>query len=101
MRAAATGISHFLDQVLRPIFDHAAKESTFVNGIQFVRRMELYRDRGRLSSTTTFVTFDVTDLYTMIPRDGALRILEKFLCKHANQGIISGMTIDTLMKMAR
>ena len=63
--------------------------------------MELYRDRGRLSSNTTFVTFDVTDLYTMIPRDGALRILEKFLCKHANQGIISGMTIDTLMKMAR
>ena len=101
MRAAATGISHFLDQVLRPIFDHAAKESTFVNGIQFVRRMELYRDRGRLSSNTTFITFDVTDLYTMIPRDGALVILEQFLCKHANQGRINGMTIDTLMKMAR
>ena len=48
--------------------------------------MELYRDRGRLSSTTTFITFDVTDLYTMIPRDGALVILEQFLCKHANQG---------------
>ena len=28
-----------------------------------------YGDVGRLSSTTTFITFDVTDLYTMIPRD--------------------------------
>ena len=101
MRAAATGVSHFLDQVLRPIFDHVARRSTFINGIHFVRRMELYRDLGRLSSTTTFITFDVTDLYTMIPRNGALLILEKFLCKYANQGRINGMTIDTLMKMAR
>jgi hypothetical protein len=101
MRAAATGVSHFLDQLLRPIFDRAARKSTFVNGIHFVRRMELYRDLGRLSSTTTFITFDVTDLYTMIPRDGALLILERFLLKYANQGRINGMTIDTLMKMAR
>ena len=101
MRAAATGVSHFLDQVLRPIFDHVARKSTFVNSIHFVRRMELYRDVGRLSSSTTFITFDVADLYTMIPRDGALLILERFLCKYANQGRIHGMTIDTLMKMAR
>ncbi|CAF1534060.1 unnamed protein product, partial [Rotaria sordida] len=53
MRAPATGISHFLDQVLRPIFDRAARQTTFINGIHFVRRMELYRDLGRLSSTTT------------------------------------------------
>ena len=63
--------------------------------------MELYRDLGRLSSSTTLITFDVTDLYTMIPRDGALLILERFLCKYANNGRIHGMTIDTLMKMAR
>ena len=101
MRAAATGVSHFLDQLLRPIFDRAARKSTFVNGIHFVRRMELYRDLGRLSSSTTLITFDVTDLYTMIPRDGALLILERFLCNYANNGRIHGMTIDTLMKMAR
>ena len=37
----------------------------------------------------------------MIPRDGALIVLEEFLCKYAQNGFIHGMTIDTLMKMAR
>ena len=37
----------------------------------------------------------------MIPRDGALHALERFLNKHARQGRVSMMTIDTLMKMAR
>jgi hypothetical protein len=63
--------------------------------------MELYRNLGRLSATTNFITFDVTDLYTMIPRDGALHVLQKFLSKYAQNGKINGMTIDTLMKMAR
>ena len=101
MRAAATGVSHFLDQLLRPIFDQAARQTAFINDIHFVRRLELYRDLGYLSSTTIFITFDVADLYTMIPRDGALQILEECLFEHAKQGRIQGMTIDTLMKMAR
>ena len=101
IRAPSTGISHFLDQVLRPIFDRAARQTTFINDIHFVRRLELYRDLGRLLSTTKFVTFDVVDLYTMIPRDGALLKLEQFLRKQANNGRINGMTIHTLMKMAR
>ena len=37
----------------------------------------------------------------MIPRDGALLKLEQFLRKQANNGRINGMTIHTLMKMAR
>ena len=37
----------------------------------------------------------------MIPRDGALLKLEQFLCQHAMNGRIRGMTINTLMKMAR
>jgi len=48
-----------------------------------------------------FATSDVADLYTMIPRDGALLILNEFLLEHATHGRINGMTIDTLMKMAR
>jgi hypothetical protein len=100
MRAPATGLSHFLDQILRPIYNRAARRTTFINNIHFVRQLELYRDLGCLSSTTKFVTFDVTNLYTMIPRDGALLALKEFLYEHATNGRINGMTIDTLMKMA-
>lgn len=101
MKAAATGISHFLDQLLRPIFDRVARQTTIINGIDFVRRMSLYQHLGYLKSTTIFITFDVSDLYTMIPRNGALVALEEFLCRHVQNGRIEGMTIDTLMKMAR
>ena len=37
----------------------------------------------------------------MIPRNGALHELERFLCKYSKQGKIKNTTIDTLMKMAR
>ena len=101
MRASATGISHFLDQLLRPLFNQVARRTTAINGIHFVRQLEFYRNCNRLLSSTKFVTFDVTDLYTMIPRDGALLILNEFLRQYATNGRINGMTIDTLMKMAR
>jgi hypothetical protein len=101
MRAAAIGVAHFLDEVLRPLYYRVAKSSTFINDIDFVRQLEEYRDQRRLLSTTLFITFDVTDLYTMIPRDGALAALGRFLIRHSQNGKINQMTIDTLMKMAR
>ena len=101
IKAAATGVSHFLDHLLRPIFDRVAKETTFINNIHLVRQLENYRDSDRLLPTTLFVTFDVTNLYTMIPRDGAIFALQKFLHQHAENRRINGMTIDTITRLAR
>ncbi|CAF1506685.1 unnamed protein product [Adineta ricciae] len=101
IKAAATGVSHFLDQILRPLYDQVAKSSTFINDIDFVRQLEHYRDSGRFRLTTTFVTFDVTDLYTMIPHNGFLIALGHFLERHSTNHRIHGMTIDTIMKLAR
>ncbi|CAF4135759.1 unnamed protein product, partial [Adineta steineri] len=100
IRSPAIGVSHFLDQCLRPIFDQATRKTTFINDIHFVRRLEFYCSLGLLTPTTNFITYDVTDLYTMIPRHGALIALEEFLNKRARNGRINGMTISTLMKLA-
>jgi hypothetical protein len=43
----------------------------------------------------------VTDLYTMIPRQGALEALARFCLRHSKQGKIGTFTIDHIMKMAR
>ncbi|CAF4171925.1 unnamed protein product, partial [Rotaria sordida] len=101
IKAAATGVSHFLDLLLRPMFNRVTKETTFINGIDFVRQMERYRVSGRLLPTTLFVTFDVSNLYTMIPRDGAIFALQKFLYKYAENRRVHGMTIDTITRLAR
>ncbi|CAF4437403.1 unnamed protein product, partial [Rotaria magnacalcarata] len=101
IKAAATGVSHFLDILLRPMFNQVTKATTFINGIDFVRQIENYRNSGRLLPTTLFVTFDITNLYTMIPRHGAIAALQKFLSKHADNRRIHGMTIDTITRLAR
>jgi hypothetical protein len=101
IRAADTGVPYFLDHILCPLYDRVAKSSPFNDDIDFVRQMEEYREKGRLLSTTLFITFDFTDLYTMIPRDGALAALGRFLDKYSIEGKISHMTIDTIIKMAR
>ncbi len=69
------GIPHFLDRLLQPIFDRVAKQKTLINGIDFVRQLENYRERDHVRAATQFVTFDVTDLYTIIARNGTLHPL--------------------------
>jgi hypothetical protein len=101
MNGPTTGVSHFLDLLLRSIFDSAAKQTTFINGIDLIRQLEKYRDSGRLLASTQFVTFDVTDLYTMIPRNGALEALGRFLVQNSIKGKIGNLSVDTILKLAR
>lgn len=101
MNGPTISVSHFLDRLLRPLFDHVARLTRFINGIDLVRQLEQYQDNGHLKKSTFFVTFDVTDLYTMIPRDGALAALGRFLTKYSIDGKIQNISVDTIMKLAR
>ncbi len=78
-----------------------AQETTFISGIDVVRALEKYRDSGRLKPTTLFVTFDVTNLYTMIPRDETINRLGRFLSKHLTNGRIGNISIDTILRLTR
>jgi hypothetical protein len=90
-----------LNDLLAPIFLQVARKTTFINGIGVVRQLEKYVSDGYFKSTTKFITADVTDLYTMIPRQGALEALARFCLQHSKQGKIATFTIDHIMKMAR
>ncbi|CAF1048196.1 unnamed protein product, partial [Didymodactylos carnosus] len=101
INASATLVSKFLNDLLAPIFLQVARKTTFINGIDVVRQLEKYVSDGYYESTTKFITADVTDLYTMIPRQGALEALARFCLQHSKQGKIGTFTIDHIMKMAR
>lgn len=101
INAPARLISTFLDQVLTPIYNAVTKDHTFINGMDVVRKLEKYEQNGDLTSTTLFLIFDVTDLYTMIPRDGAIAALSRFCMKYGNRGKIGNLTIDTIIRLAR
>ncbi len=78
-----------------------ARETTFINDIDLVRKLEIYVKDGYLTETTIFITADVKDLYIMIPRAGALAALIRFLEKHSNHGKIGTLSIDHILRMAR
>ena len=75
MHGPITLISKYLNDLLAPICLKVARQTTFINGIDVVRRFEKYAADGHLAATTNFITADVTDLYTMIPRQDALEAL--------------------------
>ncbi|CAF2215847.1 unnamed protein product [Rotaria magnacalcarata] len=70
-----TLVSKFLNDLLAPIFLSVVRETTFINDIDVIRKLEKYVLDGLFQSTTKFIIIDVTDLYTMIPREGAILAL--------------------------
>ncbi|CAF1056727.1 unnamed protein product [Adineta steineri] len=101
IHAPATLASKFLNDVLAPIYLKVNRKYTFINDIDVIRQLEQYAADGYLTPRTKFITIDVENLYTMIPRDGALTALGRFCIKYCYQGKIGTFTIDHIMKMAR
>ncbi len=66
-------LSKFLNNLLAPIYLYVARRTTFVSDIDLVRKLENYVKDGYFTYRTIFITADVKDLYTMIPREGALQ----------------------------
>ncbi|CAF1548524.1 unnamed protein product, partial [Adineta ricciae] len=95
-----TLLSKFLNNLLAPIYLQVARETTFINDIDLVRKLESHVDKGFFNSTTIFVTADVKDLYTMIPRQGATLALMRFLEKYTKHGKIGTLSIDYILRMA-
>ncbi|CAF1535325.1 unnamed protein product [Adineta ricciae] len=82
MHMPTTGISKFLDRLLRPLFDKHVRSTTIIDGVDLIRRLQAYTANGYLKPTTYFCTFDITDLYTMLPQEESLDILTEFLLEH-------------------
>ncbi|CAF3858545.1 unnamed protein product [Rotaria sordida] len=100
INAPARLISSFLDQLRTPIYNYVTKDITFINSIDLIRKLNEYQQKGYLTSTTLFVIFDVTDLYTMIPRDGAIAALRQFCQKYSVNGKIRNLKVETIIKLA-
>jgi len=100
MNTPTTGISKFLDQLLRPLFDKHVRSTTIIDGVDLIRRLETYVENGYLKSTTQFCTFDITDLYTMLPQEESLNVLIEFLVEYGYHKV-KGVSIDTIRKLGR
>ncbi|CAF4263437.1 unnamed protein product, partial [Rotaria magnacalcarata] len=99
IHAATTKISKFLDKILRPVFDAKCKDTTIIDGASLITELSKYNKKGLLKSTTLFCTFDIRNLYTMLPQEETLDILMTFLHAHGYRKV-KGISIDTIKKLA-
>ncbi|CAF4831363.1 unnamed protein product, partial [Rotaria socialis] len=99
IHAATTGISRFLDQPIRPLFDMHAQPRPIIDGGHLLRQLEQYVRNGHLKPTTLFCTADITNLYTMLPQDESLKILKEFLLEHHYEKV-QGISIKVILQLA-
>ncbi|CAF4253154.1 unnamed protein product [Rotaria magnacalcarata] len=99
LKSPTIAISRWLDGLLRPLFNRLANETTILNGSQLVKQVEQWSARY-LTSTTSFITMDLSDLYTMIPQEGGIKAIRK-LMETSNIKQIDGVKKEIILALAR
>ncbi|CAF1206831.1 unnamed protein product [Adineta ricciae] len=99
MKSPTINISKWLDNLLRPIFDRLAIDTTVLNGVELLKEIERW-SANNLTMTTSFVTMDVTDLYTMIPQEGGVTAIKR-LIEASGQKQIDGVKKEIILALTR
>lgn len=99
IHAPTTNISKFLDEKLRPIFDDKCQETSIINGAHLLQQLHRQVDKGLITSTTYFCTFDIHNLFTMLPQAEAVKTIGEFLTTHGHT-TVNNLTHETIQELA-
>ncbi|CAF3636257.1 unnamed protein product [Rotaria socialis] len=92
-------ISKYLDNLLRPLFDQMALNTTVTSGFELIKKLQEW-STVNMRQDTTFCTIDVTDLYTMVPQIEGVLSLRKMLNKLKLKQV-GGLKIETIIRLSR
>ena len=96
MKSPTQKISAFLDQIIRPIFDKLTPYS-LRNSIEFLKHLQKH---GTTDQTLVY-TFDITDLYTMIPQQESILAVCEMLGKNKIFKVNNEIPINTVRTLFR
>ncbi|CAF1109758.1 unnamed protein product [Adineta ricciae] len=99
MKSPTINISKWLDNLLRSIFDRLAIDTTVLNGVELLKKIERW-SANNLIMTTSLVTMNVTDLYTMIPQEGGVTAIKR-LIEASGQKQIDGVKKEIIPALTR
>ncbi|CAF1315870.1 unnamed protein product [Rotaria sp. Silwood1] len=99
IHSSTRNISQFLDTIIRPIFDDKCASTTIIDGTSLIKELLKYIKKGLFKSTTLFCTFDIRNLYTMLPQEEALDILVEFL-QFYGYTKVKGIDLKTIRELA-
>ncbi|CAF4278884.1 unnamed protein product, partial [Rotaria sp. Silwood2] len=92
-------ISKFLDDLLRPLFDKMAVNTTVMSGFELIKKL-LQWSKFNMKQETLLCTIDVTDLYTMIPQIEGVLTLKKML-DFLQINKIKDLKVEAIIRLAR
>jgi hypothetical protein len=96
MRSPTQKISAFLDQIIRPIFDRLTPYS-LRNSIDLLKHLKEHET----SENTLLYTFDITDLYTMIPQQESIIAVCEMLGQNKVNKVNGEIPINTVRTLFR
>ncbi|CAF1348914.1 unnamed protein product [Adineta steineri] len=99
IHSPTTNISKFLDQHIRPIFNDKCSTTTIIDGAHLIKQLEIYTRKHLFKSSTLFCTFDIHNLFTMLPQDEALDTLIEFLSTHGYEKV-KGISLNIIEKLS-
>ncbi|CAF4950582.1 unnamed protein product [Rotaria sp. Silwood1] len=92
-------ISKFLDELLLPLFDKMASNTTVTSGFELVKQLQKW-SKDNMRQETLFCTIDVADLYTMVPQTEGVLALKKML-DHLKLKQVGDLKIETIIRLSR
>ena len=93
MKSPLAKLSSFLDQIIRPLFDKHTAYS-LLNSIIFFHYIKDFQT----TAETNIYTFDITDLYTMVPQKEAMLAVCDFLRRHEYRKV-QDLSINTIKSL--
>ena len=96
MKSPTQKISAFLDQIIRPIFDKLTPHS-LRNSIEFLKHLQ----KHGTTDQTLLYTFDITDLYTMIPQQESILAICEMLGENKINKVNGEIPINTVRILFR
>ncbi|CAF2906516.1 unnamed protein product [Rotaria sp. Silwood2] len=92
-------ISKFLDDLLRPLFDKMAQDTTVTSGFELLKKLKEWCILN-MNQNTIFCSIDVLDLYTMIPQVEGVLSLKKML-DYLKFKRVGGLKIEIIIRLSR
>ena len=93
VKSPLSKLSSFLDRIIRPLFDRHTQYA-LSDSIIFLKHLKEFKT----TPDTNLYTFDIADLYTMIPQREAVLTVCEFLGRHGYKKV-QGLTINTIKEM--
>jgi hypothetical protein len=94
-------ISRLLNRLLEPIYAQTPLNTIFFKGSDAIQALQTYKKQGFLRSTTSFAVLHVNNILTLFSHEQAIQILERFLYDNIPSKEIQGISISTMIQLAR